>query len=419
VSLVVAVLSLGAAIAPARAQAQESPKVTCVENLKPRDGWRRTLPIKDAPVEKTTPVRNCDGANVRWIVRMEDPIAIHVSGLSQWRAVGDNSRVVLHLYIAGIEIRNLTPSYQGQDPVTKDDIVWTPLKFESDKDANESRDTWAYVLRIARVNKNLPISVGPAGGPYWESMATIEINPYPTLLSSFAAAVVLGLVVVLIWAGIQTRLLRDNTAAVNPPYSLARHQMACWFAVVISAYLFVTMTTGVAAATSATALTLIGISGATGLAAVALDKSKRLAAATARRELAAEQASLDEALNAPETGLLARLATVAQQSEAAVEMAATIETKRRRLHEVNDLLATPADPPAESRSWTSDLLSDESGISFHRLQIAAWTVVLIGTFVVAVWRTFAMPEFDATTLGLMGISSGMYLGFKFPERVSQ
>jgi hypothetical protein len=195
--------------------------------------------------------------------------------------------------------------------------------------------------------------------------------------------------------------------------------MACWFAVVISAYLFVTMTTGVAAATSATALTLIGISGATGLAAVALDKSKRLAAATARRELAAEQASLDEALNAPETGLLARLATVAQQSEAAVEMAATIETKRRRLHEVNDLLATPADPPAESRSWTSDLLSDESGISFHRLQIAAWTVVLIGTFVVAVWRTFAMPEFDATTLGLMGISSGMYLGFKFPERVSQ
>jgi hypothetical protein len=42
--------------------------------------------------------------------------------------------------------------------------------------------------------------------------------------------------------------------------------------------------------------------------------------------------------------------------------------------------------------------------------------VLVGTFVTAVWRTFAMPAFDATTLGLMGISSGMYLGFKFPEK---
>jgi hypothetical protein len=36
--------------------------------------------------------------------------------------------------------------------------------------------------------------------------------------------------------------------------------------------------------------------------------------------------------------------------------------------------------------------------------------------VVAVWRTFAMAEFDTTTLGLLGISSGTYLGFKFPER---
>jgi hypothetical protein len=42
--------------------------------------------------------------------------------------------------------------------------------------------------------------------------------------------------------------------------------------------------------------------------------------------------------------------------------------------------------------------------------------VLVGTFVTAVWRTFAMPDFDATTLGLMGISSGMHLGFKFPEK---
>jgi hypothetical protein len=27
-----------------------------------------------------------------------------------------------------------------------------------------------------------------------------------------------------------------------------------------------------------------------------------------------------------------------------------------------------------------------------------------------------MPEFDTTLLGLMGISSGTYIGFKFPEK---
>lgn len=64
----------------------------------------------------------------------------------------------------------------------------------------------------------------------------------------------------------------------------------------------------------------------------------------------------------------------------------------------------------------TDILSDEHGLSFHRLQMAAWTVAMVGVFVVAVWRTFAMADFDATMLGLLGISSGTYLGFKVPER---
>jgi hypothetical protein len=37
-------------------------------------------------------------------------------------------------------------------------------------------------------------------------------------------------------------------------------------------------------------------------------------------------------------------------------------------------------------------------------------------FIVTVWRSFAMADFDATMLALLGISSGTYLGFKFPER---
>jgi len=34
----------------------------------------------------------------------------------------------------------------------------------------------------------------------------------------------------------------------------------------------------------------------------------------------------------------------------------------------------------------------------------------------SVYNNLAMPEFSATLLGLMGISSGTYIGFKFPEQ---
>ena len=47
-----------------------------------------------------------------------------------------------------------------------------------------------------------------------------------------------------------------------------------------------------------------------------------------------------------------------------------------------------------------------------------WTIVLVITFIHGVLHTFAMPDFDAMTLGLMGISSGTYVGFKFGEKVS-
>ena len=36
-------------------------------------------------------------------------------------------------------------------------------------------------------------------------------------------------------------------------------------------------------------------------------------------------------------------------------------------------------------------------------------------FLIGVWSRLSMPEFGGTLLGLMGISSGTYLGFKFPE----
>jgi len=43
-----------------------------------------------------------------------------------------------------------------------------------------------------------------------------------------------------------------------------------------------------------------------------------------------------------------------------------------------------------------------------------WTLILGVVFIFGVFQQLAMPKFDATLLALMGMSSGTYLGFKWP-----
>ena len=65
-----------------------------------------------------------------------------------------------------------------------------------------------------------------------------------------------------------------------------------------------------------------------------------------------------------------------------------------------------------THGFVSDVISDSHGVSIHRLQMFAWTLVLGVIFVASVYNDLAMPEFSSTLLGLMGISSGTYLGVK-------
>ena len=77
----------------------------------------------------------------------------------------------------------------------------------------------------------------------------------------------------------------------------------------------------------------------------------------------------------------------------------------------------PSIPPPASQGFLTDVLSDATdGISIHRFQMFAWTIILGVIFISSVYKELAMPEFSVTLLGLMGISSGTYLGFKFPEK---
>jgi hypothetical protein len=163
-------------------------------------------------------------------------------------------------------------------------------------------------------------------------------------------------------------------------------------------------------------LALIGISGATGLVAVTMDSSKRTDAVAARANLEAERDALNDTLNDPTTGLQTQLRATAAGSPHAAELTAAITPKLARFNELTTILSKPVPGPQGSDGFIKDLVSDDKGVSFHRMQMVVWTVVLVMVFIYAVYDNVLMPVFDPTLLGLMGISSGTYLGFKFPEQ---
>ena len=95
-----------------------------------------------------------------------------------------------------------------------------------------------------------------------------------------------------------------------------------------------------------------------------------------------------------------------------------LQQKKNSLAELQAKIARlPASSlPAKSRRFLRDILRDGDGVSFHRFQIVVWTMVFAVIFIHSVYRDLAMPDFNASLLGLMGISSGTYVGFKFPEK---
>src|ERR1051325_3748505 len=167
-------------------------------------------------------------------------------------------------------------------------------------------------------------------------------------------ALLLAALAVLIYLCRTKGLIRSGDPALpttKRPYSLALFQMAFWFFLVICAYVFVWMINDELDTITESVLALIGIGAATALGSAGIDGGKDTAG----------------------TG-------------------------------------------GPSQGFMTDVLRDNSGsVSLHRFQMFVWTLVLGIIFVASVYHDLAMPQFSATLLGLMGISSGTYLGFKVPE----
>ena len=165
----------------------------------------------------------------------------------------------------------------------------------------------------------------------------------------------------------------------------------------------------------------MGISAGTALAAALIDSGKDSAKTGQLQDLTSEKQSIEQGL--PElqsqlTALNTKSTLNPEDTTNRDSLNKQIQDNRTRLAQLNQQIAalTPAALAGASNGFLRDILSDGAGYSFHRFQIFAWTIVLGIIFVSSVYNNLSMPEFSATLLGLMGISSGTYIGFKFPEQ---
>jgi hypothetical protein len=276
------------------------------------------------------------------------------------------------------------------------------------------RDKWVDIFtETIRTGKyDVPMSVGPkdSNEPF-ESSEKLHLQVYP----EYTFWVVLLLIIMLfclIWLGRSTDLLRDGPATekkMRPttPFSLGRVQMAWWFFLIIAAYLYIWLITGDYDTPNGSVLALMGISATTGLAAVVVDRNKATDAAGQRTALEVQEATLE-----------ARIAEITAGNPIPdSSLDKELQQKKSQVKEVHEKLLRldPAPAAAVTRGFFGDLFQDGSGMSFHRFQIVVWTIVLGIVFVCSIYQKLAMPEFNAGLLGLLGISSGTYIGFKFPE----
>ncbi len=246
--------------------------------------------------------------------------------------------------------------------------------------------------------------------------ATFEFQIF-TLARLVAALLAIAIVVFLVWGHARSRTtLRDGLLPQLAPsqqtYSLARWQMAFWFTLIFSSFVFLFVLLWDYNTISSQALILMGISSTTALAAVAVDVVKDSPADAVNRGLQALGLSTyDDVLRLNQE-------ISARQAEAAGNPSPErLKQLQSEIQDRSNILRTYQDRTRRfiSQGWFNDVTTDVNGPTVHRLQVLIWTVALGIVFLIGVYRNLAMPEFSSTLLTLMGISGAGYVGFKYPE----
>ncbi len=258
------------------------------------------------------------------------------------------------------------PSGSSEGDEDKDWVVTFRLTFPVTRDLSSEKGKESWKKLLGGLNKNrkeVPVSVGLINGPPLPSTYKVEFVRLggTGLTAFFVIAMVLGIGFMVVAS--MTGALRDKEPSpkdaagkdtIQPQeraYSLSRTQVAVWTLLVVYAYLFIWLITG------------------------------------------------EYNTEVPRT-ILAILGLSAGTYMAA----ATVDKGKEKNTTV-----------AKNESVVTDLFTTSGGASLHRVQFGLWSIALMIVFIATVYDTLAMPQFDASLLGLMGISSAAYAGMKIPE----
>ncbi len=382
-----------------------------------------TKPVAAAPAQAiastAAPVPKV--VDLKGNLQLDDIIQVKVDRLAEWSKTNDPGKLVP--YINGLAIR-------GNYPV-EIEPARSLLTFHLEL-SPENREIWTDLLGApTSLEHPVTLSVGLEDDTHssfdtvYGDRKRVPLTVISPAYGVIAAVLTLLTMVLLLWLARTSNLIRETgpspVGGKLRPYNLGRAQMAFWFFLVYVSYLGIWLITGSLDTITASLLALIGISAGTALSEEMINSGKDTANATQLQELSAEKTALEQSLpdlQAQAAGLNARADLSPNDLSNRDSLNRQSQDARTRLAQVNLQIQalTPTAASGVTRGFLRDLLADSSGYSFHRFQIFAWTLLLGIMFVSTVYNNLMMPEFSATLLGLMGISSGTYIGFKFPEQ---
>jgi hypothetical protein len=374
----------------------------------------------EAPVAspKPTPAPAPRVTAVEGHLELDSIIKVEVANFSEWAATHDATKLVP--FLNGRAVRGGYPNELHPDSRRLSfHLLITP----------ESKKLWIDLLGEPHgLSHPVTFTIGLETESPFDTVFD-QSNPLPLTVISPPYGVI-GLIVIVftlvlfVWLARTTNLIREPGSAVPGklrPYNLGRTQMAFWFFLVYVSYVVIWLVTSSLDTITPSLLGLMGISAGTALGEALIDSGKDTAQASQLRDLTAEKQSLEQGIPELQSqiGALNSKPTLTTEDTANRDsLNKQLQDSRTRLAQLNQQLQgiTPPSTAGHSQGLLRDILRDGGGYSFHRFQIFAWSIVLGIIFLSAVYNDLSMPEFSTTLLGLMGISSGTYIGFKFPEK---
>jgi hypothetical protein len=402
-----------------------APSLPALDSVRVVRVWSGHQGERPAVSAETTPMTDRDSV----IAGMGDIIVLQVRDLASLESVSacrsaDDKEVTgcvpapIRLYLG----RRAIPALPVEATVSLPGQRYGTLQFHLQRSA-ASDEAWADLIGGQSVNniylRSMEVSVGLEGKyPVPTdvihdrfSFARLRERPFKLWSAVFFFGIALFL-----YYGYKSDVLRDLGPAPDggqKPFSLGRCQMAWWFILVVGGFAYIFLVTSSWNTITTATLALLGISAGTFLGAAAVDAGHLSEAKADKESLSARKAELLAEANTLEAQLQAGGTTDAVKAEMQKRLVANQAEQERLVSQTGAVEQAAA--PVQSKGFLKDILGDGTGQSFHRLQMAVWSIVLGILFINQVWHRLAMPDFDGTLLGLLGISNGTYLGFKFPE----